>query len=65
MATITKAENTAAFFVAAIAGKGSAGISPVPPTFPPSERVFYLRTENGEVILSENGNALVTEQSAT
>lgn len=58
-----KQTNEATFFLAAVP-KGSGETYP-PPDFPPSERVFYLRAESGEILLTENGDALVTEQSAT
>ncbi len=56
--------NDATFFLVAVP-KGSGETYPPPANFPPSERVFYIRAESGEVLLTETGDALVTEQSAT
>mgnify|MGYP003554672837 CR=1 FL=1 len=55
--------NDATFFLVAVP-KGSGETYP-PPTYPPSERVFYISSESGKILLTETGNALVTERSAT
>jgi hypothetical protein len=64
MAKQTKAEKM--IWVAIASKSGETSGNPLPPaTFPPSEAVFYIASENNEVLLTENGDALVTEQSAT
>ncbi len=55
--------NDATFFLVAVQ-KGSGETYP-PPIFPPSTLVIYITSETGEILLTETGNALVTERSAT
>lgn len=55
--------NEATFFLVAVP-KGSGETYP-PPVFPPSTQVIYITSETGEILLTETGDALVTEQSAT
>ena len=61
---MTKAQEQV--FIAVAALKGNTAGNPLTTVdFPPSEAVFYVASENNEVLLTENGDALVTEQSAT
>jgi len=55
--------NDATFFLVAV--PKSSGETYPPPTFPPSTLVIYITSETGEILLTETGDALVTEQSAT
>lgn len=61
---LTKAQKRV--FIAVAAQKGETGGNPLGAVdFPPSEAVFYIASENNQVLLTETGDALVTEQSAT
>lgn len=55
--------NEATFFLVAIP-KGSGETYPPPDDFPPN-RVWYIRTENNDLLVSEDETALVQEKSAT
>jgi len=64
MAKLTKAQQRV--FIAVASLKGDTAGNPLPPaTFPPSERVFYRGTANGDLRITTGGDGRVTTESAT